>query len=111
MNVIIVLLVVQKINMMCEKLGIFKLGNTTSQKSLCWYGNVARSNDWINQCRKIESAGPSRRERYNTWYGTVKEEELIKGNLHKAYVFGKQKTERNRSLQLQTTPLNNIRAI
>ena len=45
---------------MCEKLGIPKLGDKMSQKRLRWYGHVAESSDWINQC-EIEVKGPSRR--------------------------------------------------
>ena len=71
---------------MCEKLGIPKLGDKMSQKRLRWYGHVARSNDWINQCRQIEVEGPSRRGRYNTWKGTVKAE-LRTRNLSEADVF------------------------
>ena len=52
--------------MMCEKLGISELGDKMSQRRLRWYGHVARSSDWINQCREIEDEGPSRRWRYIT---------------------------------------------
>ena len=69
---------------MCEKLGISELGDTMSQKRLRWYGHVARSSDWINQCREVEVEGPSRR--YNTWNGTVKAE-LRKRNIGEADVF------------------------
>ena len=71
---------------MCEKLGIPKLGDKMSQKRLRWYGHVARSNDWINQCRQIEVERSSRRGRYNTWKGTVKAE-LRTRNLSEADVF------------------------
>ena len=49
-----------------------------SQKCLRWYVHVARSSDWINQCREIEVEGPSRRGRYKTWKGTVKAELRVK---------------------------------
>ena len=48
---------------MCEKLGISELDDTMSQKRLRWFGHVARSIDWINQCHEIEVEGPSRRGR------------------------------------------------
>ena len=41
----------------CEKLGISEMDDKMSQKRLCWYGHVARSNYWINQCREIEVEG------------------------------------------------------
>ena len=66
--------------------GISELGDKMSQKRLRWYGHVARSNDWINQCREIEVEGPSRRGRYNTWKGIVKAE-LRTINLSEADVF------------------------
>ena len=46
---------------MCEKLDIFELGDTISQRRLCWFGHVARNS---NQCREIEVEGLSIRGRY-----------------------------------------------
>ena len=63
-----------------------KLGDKMSQKRLCWYGHVARSSHWINQCLEIEVEGPSKRGRYSTWKGTVKAE-LRTRNLSEADVF------------------------
>ena len=74
---------------MCEKLDIFELGDTMSQRRLRWYGHVARSSDWINQCREIEVGGLSRRGRYNTWNITVKAE-LRKKSLSEADVLDRE---------------------
>ena len=49
--------------MMCVKLSISEMDEKMSQKRLRWFGHVARSIDWINQCHEIEVEGPSRRGR------------------------------------------------
>ena len=63
---------------------------------------VAKSSDWINQCREIVVEGPSRRGRYNSWNSTVKAE-LRKINFREADVFDR-KTWRKRvsSLTIHT---------
>ena len=83
---------------MCEKLGISGLGDKMSQKHLRWYGHVARSNDWINQCRKIKVEGSSRRGRYNIWNGIVRAE-LRMRNLSEADVFDRKIFPDNALLQ------------